>query len=95
MKLKRRTIHISLIAIILLWVVVTNAWGYSNLIFGELQNNWDTYLYGLVSRAIWVVPAIILIKRYRIRYQSSGKNYLLISLTGNQVSLYFCLLQSI
>lgn len=64
MKLKSRTIHINLIAIILLWAVVTNAWGYSDLFFEGLQDNWGTYLYGLISRAMWVIPAVILIKRY-------------------------------
>lgn len=49
---------ISLLGFILLWTVVTDAWGYSAYLF--LSDN-GTYFYGYISRFVWVLPAIFLI----------------------------------
>lgn len=64
MKLKSKTIHISMVAIILLWAVVTDAWGYSDIFLGKFGNGWGSYIYGFISRGIWVIPAIVLIRKY-------------------------------
>lgn len=49
---------ISLLGFILLWTVVTDAWGYSSCLF--LSDN-GSYFYGYISRLVWVLPAIFLI----------------------------------
>jgi len=61
MKLNIKKVHISLLCSVILWAVVTDAWGYSSLLFGNMYNNWSQYLYGLVSRGIWSIPFIVLI----------------------------------
>lgn len=62
MSLKReiapRGVVISLLGFILLWTVVTDAWGYSSYLF--LSDN-GTYFYGYISRFFWVLPAVFLI----------------------------------
>lgn len=46
-----------------MWTVVTDAWGYSDYLF---KNDPDIapYLYGYISRVLWVLPAIFLILKY-------------------------------
>ncbi len=61
MKLGKNKIHILLLCSIILWALVTNAWGYSFMLFANKNNNWGEYLYGLVSRGIWSLPFIVLI----------------------------------
>lgn len=51
-------IMFSLLGFVILWTVVTDAWGYSDFIFG-FENG--KYLYGYISRIVWVLPALILI----------------------------------
>lgn len=46
------------------WAVITDAWGYSDRIFGNSFRNTGTYLYGYFSRCIWAIPAILLIIKY-------------------------------
>ncbi|WP_276933705.1 CPBP family intramembrane glutamic endopeptidase [Dielma fastidiosa] len=59
-----RKIHFTLLMSVLLWAVLTNAWGTSALVFGTLLNQWDSYLYGYLSRLIWALPFILLIIKY-------------------------------
>lgn len=45
-------------------------WGYSDHIFKNGNCNTGTYLYGYISRFIWVTPAVLLINRHgsKLRY---------------------------
>ena len=55
-----QTILLSLCGFVLLWAVVTDAWGYSShLAFGH-----GDYIYAYLSRLIWVAPALWLILRH-------------------------------
>lgn len=57
-ELAPRGVVISLVGFILLWTVVTDAWGYSSYLF---PSDNGTYFYGYISRFLWVLPAIFLI----------------------------------
>ena len=59
-KLNFQTILLSLFGFVLLWAIVTDAWGYSS----NLTVNYGNYIYAVISRLIWVAPAIWLIYRY-------------------------------
>jgi len=61
-QLSLHSILLSLIGFIVLWAIVTDAWGYSEHFFRFYAG---TYIYALISRLIWVFPAILLIIRYR------------------------------
>lgn len=56
-------IILSLIMFVLLWTLVTDAWGYSKIVFGE-ENDWGSYIYGGISRFIWAIPAIAFLRLY-------------------------------
>ncbi|MGN1320331.1 MAG: CPBP family intramembrane glutamic endopeptidase [Acutalibacteraceae bacterium] len=60
-ELDSKKIVLTLIGFIILWTIITDAWGYSKFIF---NNNVGTYIYGYISRFIWILPAIFLIIRY-------------------------------
>lgn len=60
-ELNSKKIILTLIGFIVLWTIITDAWGYSKFIF---NNNVGTYIYGYISRFIWILPAIFLIIRY-------------------------------
>lgn len=60
-QLSVRTILLSLLGLILLWAVLTDAWGYSALF---LPFDSGSYLYAYLSRLVWAVPAMALIIRY-------------------------------
>ena len=67
MKIKNLRLHtviISLVGFIMFWTVVTDAWGHSGYLF---QNNvlWGGYIYGVISRIVWIAPAVFLIVFYR------------------------------
>ena len=60
-RLSFRMILISLIGFVLLWAVLSDAWGYSeHLVFPN-----SSYVYGYLSRLLWVLPALLLMLRYR------------------------------
>ncbi len=63
-ELTSKYIILTLLGFIILWAFVTDAWGYSNYIFKNDFSNIGSYLYGYISRFIWVLPAILLIIRY-------------------------------
>jgi len=73
--LRFHTVVLSLIDFILLWTVVTDAWGYSGCLF---QNSvlWGNYIYGVISRIIWVFPAVLLIIFYRNSLSVAPKAFL-------------------
>lgn len=52
-----RGVVISLLGFILLWTVVTDAWGYSSYLF---PLDIGTYFYGYISRFFWVLSAFFL-----------------------------------
>lgn len=53
-------ILLSLFCFVILWAIVTDAWGYSSHISGS----YGKYIYAIISRLIWVAPAIGLIIHY-------------------------------
>ena len=53
-------ILLSLFGFVILWAVVTDAWGYSSY----LHASYGSYIYACLSRLIWVMSAIYLIIRY-------------------------------
>lgn len=53
-----RGVVISLLGFILLWTVMTDAWGYSSYLF---LSDSGTYFYGYISHFFWVLPAFFLI----------------------------------
>ena len=55
---------ISLILSILLWSLVTNAWGYTKIFFNAEGGSWTNYIYDFFSRFVWAVPAVILLQIY-------------------------------
>ncbi len=59
--LNAKKIILTLIGFIVFWAIITDTWGYSNLIFND---NIGSYIYGYISRFIWMLPAIILIIIY-------------------------------
>lgn len=59
--LSLRKILLSLAGFVILWAVVTDAWGYSDCAFSF---RYGTYLYAYLSRLVWAVPAFCLIVRF-------------------------------
>ena len=57
-KITARNVVLSLFGFIILWAVVTDAWGYSSYLFSSDNG---VYYYGYISRFVWVVPAVLLI----------------------------------
>lgn len=72
-QLSCKKIIFTLLGFIVFWAVITDAWGYSDWIFGNNLQNIRKYIYGYFSRCIWVVPAILLITRYsnQLEFQKS------------------------
>lgn len=71
-----KKVHVSLIAAVLLWAVVTNAWGYSSMLFSGLPDGWGGYLYGYLSRLVWAAPFLALAVRYSDQLWVSSKTLL-------------------
>ncbi|MBQ8133724.1 MAG: CPBP family intramembrane metalloprotease, partial [Clostridia bacterium] len=59
-----KKIIFTLFGFVVFWAIVTDAWGYSAYIFRNDPYNMGTYIYGYLSRCIWVIPAILLIIRH-------------------------------
>lgn len=57
-------IIITLFAFVFLWALMTDAWGFSELLFPTMSGDWSKYLYGYISRIIWVLPALGLLSYY-------------------------------
>ena len=60
---KELTLHkilLSLLGFVMLWAVVSDAWGYSD----HFHVNCGSYIYAFFSRLIWAFPAILLMIRY-------------------------------
>lgn len=70
-------IIITLIMFILLWTIVTDAWGYSQFLFGASKGSWGNYLYGFLSRLVWAIPAIILLWVYKKEIPTTWKELFL------------------
>lgn len=71
---KRQTLLalFSMLGFIALWAVVTDAWNYSALLFPEYPHS-GKYLYGYLSRTVWMIPAFFLIRRFGSNLFLSGK----------------------
>lgn len=61
---ERRLAIFSLLGSIVLWAVLTDAWGHSARIFPEQLGKTGRYQYGYLSRILWMSPALLLIFRY-------------------------------
>lgn len=66
-RITEKGIVISLIVFILLWGIMTDAWGYSKFLFVTDTREWfaGSYIYGYVIRLLWSGPAFLLIYRHR------------------------------
>ena len=72
-ELNSKYIVLTLIGFIILWSIITNAWGYSDYIFENDYSTIGLYIYGYISRLIWVLPAIFLIIRYNNKLKFKKK----------------------
>lgn len=72
-ELNSKKIVLTLIGFVVYWAIITNAWGYSDYIFTDDPNSIGTYVYGYVSRFVWVTPAILLIIKYnsKLKYNKN------------------------
>jgi len=50
-----------LILSVLFWALLSDAWGYSEHFLAGLPNQRNQYIYGYISRLIWVMPFLLLI----------------------------------
>ncbi len=55
---------LSMTGFIALWAVVTDAWNYSAILFPARILELCKYLYGYLSRIVWMLPAFLLIRRF-------------------------------
>ncbi len=58
---------------VLLWAVVSDAWGYSEHLLTNLPNDWNRYIYGYISRLIWAIPFLLLIVSNKQKGSISSK----------------------
>lgn len=63
---------LSMLGSVDLWAAVTDAWGYSALFSGHLLDG-GKYLYGYLSRMVWMFPAFLLIHRFDADLVWSGR----------------------
>ena len=80
---------LSLFGFVILWAIVTDAWGYSSY----LAVRYGNYIYAVLSRLVWVAPAIWLIFRYS-DLMTIGKQELFSHLVWNK-SLVIVLIVSL
>ncbi len=60
-KSRKVFIYGSLVLSVLFWAVLSDAWGYSKHFLTGLPNDWNRYVYGYISRLIWVMPFLFLV----------------------------------
>lgn len=74
MKSKKQTLLAvsSMMGFIVLWATVTDAWNYSAFLFPR-HPPVNRFLYGYLSRILWMFPAFILIRRFDKCLYRSGK----------------------
>ena len=70
--LSARAVLLSLLGFVLLWAVVTDAWGYSS----HLHFRGGAYVYAYASRIVWAAPAAALILRYGARLRFGKRDLL-------------------
>ena len=58
--LTSKTVLLSLFGFVILWAILTDAWGYSS----RLGSAYGSLIYACLSRLIWVAPAVWLIVRH-------------------------------
>jgi len=63
-QLSFKMVILSLVLSILIWTIVTNAWGYTNYL-NIASHSWASYIFAFFSRLLWSVPAIVLLVRYK------------------------------
>ncbi|MDO4562877.1 MAG: hypothetical protein Q4C12_03485 [Clostridia bacterium] len=63
-QLSLKTVILSLFISVLLWSIVTDAWGYTK-IFHVSNDSWGNYIFDFFSRLIWSAPAILLLLKYK------------------------------
>ena len=62
-RLPKLLLLLSLIGFVLLWAILTDAWQHSKLLFPN-DTTLSVFFYAIGSRAIWIIPAIVLIVRF-------------------------------
>ena len=67
--LTQQAILLSLFGFVILWAIVTDAWGYSS----HITIRYGNYVYACFSRLIWVAPAVWLIIQHSASLGISGK----------------------
>lgn len=85
---KKANVYGLLIFSVLFWAVLSDAWGYSEHFLTELPYGWNVYIYGLISRFLWVLPFLILlvsgkqgqIFKARFHWKSFGLALLLVTI---------------
>lgn len=63
-KKQRLLAILSMVGSVALWTVVTDAWNYSALLSPEQLLSIYQFLYGCLSRLVWMLPAFLLIRRF-------------------------------
>ena len=63
-KLTTPIVMLFLLGFIIFWIFLTDAWGVSKLIFSN-HVIVGAYIYGYITRIIWLLPAIFLIHKYK------------------------------
>ncbi len=72
-RLTQPFVILSLLGFIFSWSALTNAWSYSDRLFpGDVVQG--EFLYAIISRAVWVLPACILIALFSGRLSIHAKN---------------------
>lgn len=64
----------TLLGFVAFWAMITDAWGYSSVLFPPAVSSVGAYLYGYISRLLWVLPAFWLLFRYQRGPDDSFKN---------------------
>lgn len=64
---------LSLAGFVVWWGVLTDAWNYSGLLFPGAPAGVGGYLYGYLSRLLWMLPAFFLIFRFEGELFWSGR----------------------
>lgn len=72
-ELDQKRIIITLISFIIFWSIITDAWGYSDFIFENASYDTGKYVYGYISRFVWVTPAVLLIRKYNNQLKINKK----------------------
>ena len=74
-ELSTKQIILSLFGFVILWAVVTDAWGYSSYLFPNDTSDSGRYLYAYASRCVWVLPVVLLLRRFGKKLTYNGRTF--------------------